>query len=307
MPILALLLCLVASVFFAASYVLQYHEAHQAPERLFLSPKLLLALARHPIWLAGIAAMVIGNLLQAAALGFGSLAVVEPVLTTSLLFALPMSAAWRRERLARRDWFGAILVSGGIAVLLAVGQPTAGRSTMPAIQWTFTCLSTWGVASLLVAVGQRLAGPARASLIGGAAGVLFGLQDALTRDALALAGSHGVVALLASWQPYVLLVSAIYGLTLAQSSYEAGTLPAALPAMTVGEPVVGMLIGTVALGEVVKSNAPYLLGEVLGGLIMIYGTYELARSPLVLGRAHLTHRPRPVLDDPAPAGSPPAG
>ena len=66
-------LAFAASVCFAAAYVLQYHEAHEAPRGLFLSPRLLLELAHHRIWLGGIAAMMVGNGLQAWALGTGSL------------------------------------------------------------------------------------------------------------------------------------------------------------------------------------------------------------------------------------------
>ena len=129
---MVLLLAFAASLCFAAAYVLQYHEAHEAPRRLFLSPRILVELAHHRLWVGGIVVMFVGNGLQAAALGVGSLAVVEPVLTTSLLFALPLSAAWRRERLRRTEWAGAIMVSAGLGVVLGVGSPTAGRSDMPA-------------------------------------------------------------------------------------------------------------------------------------------------------------------------------
>lgn len=289
---MAVLLALLASVFFAGAYVLQYHEAHQAPARLFLSPRLLIVLMSHPLWLAGIAAMIVGNVLQALALGRGSLAVVEPLLTTSLLFALPLSAAWRRERLAPRDWFAAVLVVGGIIALLLFGQPGAGQTTTDSLTWAFTTLSTWGLSSVLVAAAQHTKGPPRAALVAGGAGVLFGLQDALTRNCIAILNHSGVGGLVTSWQPWVLVVSGIYGLVLAQSSYEAGTLPAALPSMTVAEPVVGILIGIIALDEPVRTTGLRVAGEVFGAAVMIYGTYLLARSPLVLGRHHFSiHRP----------------
>src|SRR4051812_21260525 len=127
---MVLLLALAASLFFAAGYVLQYHEAHEAPKGLFLSPRLLVELAHHRIWVGGIAAMLVGDGLQAWALAIGSLAVIEPALTVSLLFALPLSAAWRREKLRRSEWCGAVMVSAGLGVLLGVGQPTLGRADM---------------------------------------------------------------------------------------------------------------------------------------------------------------------------------
>jgi drug/metabolite transporter (DMT)-like permease len=287
---MVLLLAFAASLCFAASYVLQYHEAHEAPRRLFLSPRLLVELAHHRIWLYGIAAMFVGNGLQAWALGTGSLAVVEPVLTTSLLFALPLSAAWRRERLQRREWAGAVMVSAGLGLLLGIGSPTVGRSDMPQYQWMLIGLSTWGLALLLVAVALRSPWPStRAALIGAAAGTLFGLQDALTRYCLHWI-SRDFGHLVLSWQPYVLLVTAVYGLTLMQSAYEAGSLTASLPPMVIGEPVIGMLIGIVALNERLDTSPAALGWEAFGALVMILGTWLLARSPLVLGKAHPSRR-----------------
>ena len=301
-------LALAASVFFAAGYVLQYHEAHEAPKGLFLSPRLLLELARHRIWVYGILAMFVGNGLQAWALANGSLAVVEPALTASLLFALPISAAWRRERLRPMEWIGAVMVSAGLGLLLGVGSPTVGRADMPQYEWLLVTLATCGLGFALVAAGQRAPWPSyRAALIGGGAGVLFGLQDALTRYCLHWI-SRDFTHLALSWQPYVLLVIAVYGLVLAQSAYEAGSLTAALPPMTVGEPVIGMLIGMLALNEQLN-NAPIdLFWEALGAASMIWGTWMLARSPLVVGKSHprwekfeervLHHPPRRETDVP---------
>src|ERR1041384_563254 len=124
--ILAVALSFATALCFAGGYVLQYHEAHQAPDRLFLSPRMLLELARHRIWVAGIVVMMIGSGLQAAALAVGRPAVVEPILCTSLLFALPLSAAWRRERLSRRDWTAALAVCLGLGPLLGGGSPRLG-------------------------------------------------------------------------------------------------------------------------------------------------------------------------------------
>src|SRR3954469_23029109 len=283
---MVLVLAFAASLFFAAAYVLHYHEAHEAPKGLFLSPRLLLELARHRIWVFGILAMFVGNGLQAWALATGSLAVIEPALTASLLFALPLSAAWRRERLRATEWIGAVLVSAGLGLLIGVGSPTIGRADMPQYEWLLVTLAASGLALFLVAAGQRAPWPSyKAALIGAAAGTLFGLQDALTRYCLHWIG-RDFTHLALSWQPYVLLVTAVYGLTLMQSAYEAGSLSASLPPMAVGEPVIGMLIGMLALNEQLRTTTAALAWESFGALVMILGTWLLARSPLVLGRTH---------------------
>jgi len=280
---MVLLLAFAASLCYAAGYVLQYHEAHQAPRRLFLSPRLLLELARHRLWVGGIVFMAIGTALQGWALDEGSLAVVEPVLTASMLFALAISAVWQREPLRPREWIGAVMVSAGLGLLLGVGEPTLGRSDMPQYQWMLVTLSTWGLALFMVAAGQRAPWPTyRAALIGGASGVLFGLQDAMTHWALHWA-HRDFGHLLISWQTYVLVIASIYALTLSQSAYEAGRLSAALPPMTVAEPVIGVLIGMMALNEQFNNSPAALAWEAFGALVMVVGTWLLARSPLVAG------------------------
>lgn len=283
---MALMLSLAAAAVFAIGYVLQYHEAHAAPDKLFLSPRLITDLLRHPLWVGGLLAMFAGEALQGFALDSGSLAVVEPVLTLSLLFALPLSAAWRRERLKPQEWGAAILVSAGLGVMLGVGSPSAGRSDMSGMHWLIVTLAGWGAALALVAGARRSRWPApRAALIGLASGVLFGLQDAMTPYCLHLI-SHHPLGLVTTWQPYMFLVLGFYGMVLMQSAFKAGPLTAALPLATIGEPVAGMLIGMVALGEHMSTTTTGLALESAAAVTMIAGTWLLGRSPLVCGRYH---------------------
>jgi drug/metabolite transporter (DMT)-like permease len=283
---MVIVLAFAASLCYAVGFVMQYHEAHAAPERLFLSPRLLLELCHHKIWVLGIAVMFLGAGFQAWALDSGSLAVVEPILTTSLLFALLLSAAWRHERLQRREWLGALLISAGLGVLLGVGSPTVGNADMAGYQWLLVTATTCGAALVMVRAGRNSSRPStRAALVGGAAGILFGLQDVLTHYCLRLL-SNDPVALLTSWQAYLLVISGIYGLVLAQSAYEAGPLPAGLPPIAVGEPLVGMLIGLFALNEQLDASTAALAVESAGAAVMILGTWLLGRSPLVCGGRH---------------------
>ncbi|HWC34430.1 MAG TPA: DMT family transporter [Mycobacteriales bacterium] len=285
--ILAFALSFATSLCYAGGYVLQYHEAHQAPDRLFLSPKLILELARHRIWVAGIVVMFIGSGLQAAALAAGSLALVEPIFCTSLLFALALSAAWRRERLTNRDWAGALAVCLGLGLLLGVGAPSIGKPSMPQSQWLLITLATWAAALSCVTIGKRCKSAApRAALIGAASGILSGLQDALTHYSMHQASVHGVFSQAFSWQVYVQIAAGFYSIALMQSAYKAGPLTAALPTIAVGEPVVGMLIGIIGLSEHLHASTAALTFESIGAVVMVAGTWTLCRSPLVLGRNH---------------------
>ncbi|HVW79483.1 MAG TPA: DMT family transporter [Mycobacteriales bacterium] len=286
--LLAIALSFATALCYAAGYVLQYHEAHEAPDRLFLSSKkLILELVRHRIWVCGVIVMFIGSGLQAAALACGSLAVVEPILCTSLLFALPLSAAWRRERLTRRDWAGALAVCLGLALLLGVGSPSVGKPSMPQSEWLLVTLAAWGAALFCVSVGKRATAAApRAALIGAASGILSGLQDALTHYTLHEMSAHGYFSQTLTWEMWVQIVAGFYSIALMQSAYKAGPLTAGLPTIAVGEPVVGMLIGVVALSEHLNASTAALTFECIGGAVMVAGTWVLCRSELVLGRNH---------------------
>jgi drug/metabolite transporter (DMT)-like permease len=227
-----------------------------------------------------------GQGLQAVALGRGNLAVVEPATTASLLFALPLAAAWRRERMQRLDWLGALLVCSGLGLLLGIGTPTTGGSDMPGQRWLIVMLAGAGAAFALVAAGRRGRRPAaQAALLGASAGILFGLQDALTPYCVHTL-THDPLKLLVSWQAYLFWITAIYGIVLVQSAYKVGPLAAGLPTMTIGEPVAGMLIGIFALGEHLRTSPTAMALEALGAIVMVVGCCVLSRSPLILGRYH---------------------
>ncbi|MGE5274544.1 MAG: DMT family transporter, partial [Verrucomicrobiota bacterium] len=84
-------LALVAALLFALGTVLQQKAGLDEPSE-GASTSLLIRMAQRPVWLMGIAADVFGFFAQAAALGLGRLAVVQPLLVLSVVFALPLGA-----------------------------------------------------------------------------------------------------------------------------------------------------------------------------------------------------------------------
>ena len=105
---LAVLLALAGSACYAVAAVTQQRAAAQLAAGRAFDPGVLVRLGRRPAWLAGLAAVIAGFALQAAALGLGRLVVIEPVLASGLLFALAL-AAWRDRRpLRRAEWAAAV-------------------------------------------------------------------------------------------------------------------------------------------------------------------------------------------------------
>lgn len=283
MELLAIVIGLGAALFLAVGFVVQQHAAFQQPTEERLSFRLLLALVRQPLWLAGIAAMVAGQLLGAAALGEGSLALVEPIMAANLLFALPLAAVWRRQRLGRREWAGAVSLLVGLSAFVATGDPHGGHSTrLPWPNWIISGGTIVAVAAALVASGRKLPAAKQATVWGAAAGILYGLQDALTQRTLA-SFSHGLVSAFVSWPVFTLLVVALMALLVGQSSFETAPLAASLPAITVAEPLTGIAFGVGVYREHLALGWPSLTIEIMAIVAMIVGVVAVARSPLVSG------------------------
>jgi drug/metabolite transporter (DMT)-like permease len=157
---LAVALALAASVCFAVAAVTQQRAAARLPSQRAFDPAVLLRLIRRPAWLAGLAAVIAGFVLQAAALGLGRLVVIEPVLATSLLFALALAARRDRRRLRRTEWAAALAVVAGLAVFLAAGQPAGGQRTVGAAALGLTAAAAAVLVGACTALGRPLSCPA---------------------------------------------------------------------------------------------------------------------------------------------------
>jgi len=286
--VLTIALGLGAALWLGGGFVLQQHVAATLPWSDVLSPRLLLDLVRKPLWVAGIVVMVIGQLLGAAALGQGSLALVEPLLAANLLFALSVSALWRRHRLGAREWGGALLLIAGLAGFLLAADPGDGPGgRVHWYGWVVAAGSILVLVVFLVFLARRTDLAGEGTLLGAAAGVLFGLQDALTSRAVPLIG-HGPLGLLTSWQPYAVLGVALVGLVLGQSAFRAAPLTASLPGLTVAEPLTGIALGAVLFSEPLRLSAPAVLAEVAAFVAIAFGVVLLTRSPLIAGPAPAT-------------------
>lgn len=284
------MLGVVAAVLLAVGFVLQHHAAEAEPPSLRLSPRLLVDLAARPRWLLGIAAMIAGQLAGAAALSYGAVALVEPLLASNLLFALPLTALYHRKRIRIADLAGGFVLVIGLAVFIAAAHPGGGSTNTPDfIAWATAFGAIAAALSVLLIAQMRRPPATTAALLGIAAGLLFGMQDTLTAAVDVLA-AKGISALFTSWVPYALLTVGVIGLLLAQSAFEAAPLSSSLPAITAVEPLAGIALGIGIYGEQIRATSLAVAGEIVGLAAIVVGIIVLGRSPLVAGRKR---HPRP--------------
>jgi drug/metabolite transporter (DMT)-like permease len=268
-----------AAVLVGLGYVLQQRVAATAPLSELLSFRLLLDLMHRPLWWAGIASMVLGQLLAGLALELATVAVVEPLLSTALLFALGFSAALCRQRIRWTEICGALLLSAALGVFLAVGNPHSSPAPAPndAVV-TVAVTAVVAAVTILVAVARRRSLVTESVLLATAAGLLYGLQDAGTRAALIVVHRRGVVGMLVNPWAYIVVGAAIIGILLSQSAFKAARLDHSLPPITAAEPIVGIALGVSLLGDVISVSIPGLAVESLCLVAMVAGVALIARS-----------------------------
>ena len=295
---------LVAAVLLGIGFVLQQYAARQEPESRFLSPRILTDLLRKPRWLLGITCMVAGQLLAAWSIGHLELTLVEPLLTTYLLFALILAVPMSKQPVRWAEVSGALILCLGVTLL------SLSRSTKP-IGLSFGSFSHWpaaaiiaGIAFVSVQIGLSRRGNARATLTGLAAGLVFGIQDALTRQTLEILQGHPISVLLTTWPPYCLLATGIVGLWLMQSAFSAGPLHSSLPTIAAGEPVAGIVLGIVVFGDRIQISPGMLAIEAGGIAALIVGVVLVARSSAF---GSLRKIPHVITPHATPAESPARG
>jgi hypothetical protein len=237
------------------------------------------ATLRHPLWIAGSLASLAGFGLHALALRDGPLTLVQPLLVTGVIFALPLRRALehRRPRGAEVGWAAALAL--GLAVFITIATPAAGAAGQPADpRPAVICLAVIALAIPgCCAAGRRAAGGLAAAALGTAAGLALAATAGLLKETVSLA-SRDAGALLTSWPGYALLAAGAAGLLLSQLAYRAGPLRASLPAITVVNPIVSLVIGVAVFDERFRAGAPYLAGELLGLALIAAAAVGLSRA-----------------------------
>jgi hypothetical protein len=308
-----ILLALVASVFTASASVAQRAAAAPAPGDLRFSWRLVAFLVRRPVWFVGVLCMVGGFFFQLAALHFGTLSFVEPVIASELLFVFAYLAIRHRGGVRARDWGAAAAMAASLGGFLFLADPSGG-SVRDATAWTWLAAAAAVIAAAALAGGVsavRLSGrrsptPARkAACLSVSAGISWGFVAAVIKE-LSAHAAQGPYAVFTNWSPYVLVATGAVAMFVVSNAFHAGPLAASQPGLTIVEPLVASFLGITMFGEHVRTGVWELAGEAVLVAVLVTSVIVLSRSPMI---ATDDGRPRPVPEEdagrrlPARAGS----
>src|SRR5258707_4547435 len=172
--------------------------------------RLLGHLVRNRTWLVGWITNLFGVGTQAAALKVGSVAAVQPLMASQLLFVLGFASGEQRRWPSARDWLSALAVCAGLVLLLTAGaSPLNGAPHRHRVLIATVCMV--GLIVILRQLSRRtpcLAGP----LVGVAAGLCHALNAVCLKLTVEDLYHGGAAAMLSDWPVYALAVTAVSGM-----------------------------------------------------------------------------------------------
>jgi drug/metabolite transporter (DMT)-like permease len=265
--------------------------------------KAFLRLLTNWVWLIGLGAQITGVLLQAAALDRGRVSIIQPLLVTTVVWALPLGYVLTNQTVTRRHGLGAVTVVVGLAVFASFGDPAAGVDDAPTSDWIAAYLVVGAVCVGVLLFARRGGRSAKAAVYGTVAGILYGVSAVLMKPVVERLHTDGFVGVLENWELWMMAVTGIGGFYVQQISLAAGRLATSVATTSVANPVVSVLLGALVLQERLDKTPPWhavvaigaLAMALLGAVIIATASEEESEAAKITGQ--------PSLADAAPSRS----
>jgi len=264
----AALLALLAAGCFALAATLWQLAALNLKGVSFRRPKSFLILLTRWVWLLGLVAQIVGVGLQAAALDRGRVSIIQPLLVTTVIWALPLGYFLAHQAVGIRKVIGAAIIVAGLALFAAFGDPAAGVDNAPGFDWAASILVIGAACVALLVFANRGSLSMRAALLGTIAGLLYGLSATLMKPVIENVHSEGVADVIAGWQFWVWAAAGVVGFLFQQFSLSTGRLVPSVAAVSVANPIASVMLGALVLQERLERNPPWHAVVAIGALCL---------------------------------------
>jgi len=274
---MAAILALVAAICFALAAALQQRGQFKLAGAGSAVQGLagLFRLVAVPVWLLGTLVLLVGYAAQGAALDRGRLVVVQPLMVTTIVWALPLGHWLTSQRVVRRQVLGAGVVVVGLAMFVLVGDPDAGVDDAPARGLVISAAVISAVVVLLMLWLRTKTAPSlRAAVLGLCAGLLFGLSATFAKPVINDLHS-GIAEAAGDWRTWALLGFGFVAFLIQQLSLATGQLAPAMAAVSVSNPAISVILGILLFEERLTRPgwhvivAAAALVAALGGAVLI--------------------------------------
>ncbi|MCU1550916.1 MAG: multidrug transporter permease [Glaciihabitans sp.] len=281
---------LVGSVFLALGAQFQHRgvnkvDAATAPEdKAGLNLGQLVSLARRPSWLIGTLMLGLAIVFQLVSLYLAPLTVVQPLGAVALVITSIVNARVSKTKLDGPSIRAIIFCVGGVGLFVTIAALT---TSSPAIHDTqlrvvATILAVVLVVLALVFAFFRKRFTTIFYIVG--AGILFGFVATLAKvviDRVHTLFESGFHLVTGDWLTIVcvvgLILAALLGSYFVQTAYSSGPPDLVVAGLTVVDPLVGVSIGIIVLGEAATAPLWAAFAFVVAGAIAIYGVFQMAK------------------------------
>jgi drug/metabolite transporter (DMT)-like permease len=229
-------------------------------------------------WLGGTAALLVGYAAQAIALDRGRISIVQPLLVTTVVFALPLGYFVTSQTVTMRQAVGAAVVVVGLAAYALFGKPASGKDFAPNDEWAICLIVVGALCAALMLGARSSSGLRKAALIGVVSGVLFGLSACLTKPTIETLHEDGIAGVLSSWELYGLAFAGIAAFVLQQISLAEGFLATSVATVSVSNPIVSVIIGILLFDERLEDPAWHKLVAFSGLALAGLGAVAIAKA-----------------------------
>jgi hypothetical protein len=274
---LAIVFALTSAFFTALSTSVQHQAAGAAPSSVEGMWRLLWHLTQRPVWVLGQALGLAGFVTHAAAVVHGPISLVQPIIITGIVFAVPIRAAISRQLPEPRELGAVLLTASALAIFLLASNPSEGEGHPGGVSFFLLVAGCAGL-GLLVYLFARLVGGGseRAFLLGSAAGLMLGLVAVLVKAAEEEHAEGGLAQLLTTWPVYALVATGLAGVAINQVAYRSARLSASMPVLNVVNCLVGLSFGYLVFQELPRHTPWAVCAELVGLVVLCIGLWLLA-------------------------------
>ncbi len=286
---LGILLAFACAVATQLGFLYKHRGANAAPQVDVSHPLRTVKSLFSSKWFAiGMAVALGAWILHVAALAFAPLSVVQAVLSTGVVVLAVMADRIFGFSVSRRQWAGVGLTALGL-VLLVITLPSKSGSHS-----AFSVGAMIGFEAGLLALGALLiSGPRMGApshhhgvMLGGAAGLLFGVSDIAIKALTGLGGSGVLGIVLSPWMAVAIVASVVAFYASAKGLQEGEAVPVIAATSTTAN-VSCIAGGIVVFGDPMPGDALGIVVQILA-FAMVVAAALLTPPPVRAAAANAT-------------------
>jgi hypothetical protein len=242
-----------------------------------LSFKNLKTLLTAKRWLGGFSFIAAATILQVVALTLAPLIVVQPVGAIALVITALLNARSSKTRITRNSWIAMALCTLGIAAFVTQAAGVAKDVELSDDSLRVVLGLLIGILVVLGVSFFTFARKAKALAYIVGAGVLYGFVASLMKVVV----QRIIIQHDFEWLTVLCAISTVVAVLLGgwfvQSAYASGPPDLVVAGLTVIDPMVGVAIGIIVLGEAQQADLFTAVCFALSGVVAVMGVWLLSK------------------------------